>query len=140
MGRLPLKSFSKTSNSKFWGTAILIMIFAIIIALFLAFQQGWFNRLEGYASTNETLLSKDYPDVVKKINENIRLLKTRFPNVQSFRDIVTTLERIKSSTSIYAYYELLNLQTSTKLNNNINVKYWGNNGLQQIINTFPKWS
>lgn len=146
MGRLPLKSFSKTRtrslkllpNHRFWGTAVLIIIFVIIIALFLAFQQGWFNKLEGYTSSQTSLLSNDYPDIVRKIDENIRLLKTRFPNLQSFIDIVTTLERIKSGTSISAYTELVNLQTSAKANNNVNVKYWANNGLQVIINVFPK--
>ena len=63
------KSLSLLLNRKFWGSAVFIFVFAVIIGLFLAFQQGWFSMFEGL--DNPPTLLKKYPDIIPKIDKNI---------------------------------------------------------------------
>lgn len=52
------RSFIKLLIRKFWGNglALIILMLAIIIALFLAYQKGWFSKVqvqtEGYDTGN----------------------------------------------------------------------------------------
>lgn len=91
------KSLSLLLNRKFWGSAVLIFVFAVIIALFLAFQQGWFSKFEGLESQPKLL--KNYPNIIKILDGAIQKVQTN-PRVNGqdmrYGPLLTELNLVKN--------------------------------------------
>ena len=126
----------RITNHRFWAALGLIIMLSIIVMFSIAFQQGWFSRIEGLGPSPSIALSEfqtDNPVVAKQIDDYIKTMKPRYSYGQRYRDIVTTLERIKSGSTSSGYTELVNLQTSAAKNNDGYIKNWANNNLKKTI-------
>ena len=132
----------RITNHRFWAALGLIIVLAIIVMFSIAFQQGWFSKIEGL-DTPPPVLLKNYPNIKNVLTGYINTMQSNIPKGgQPYRGIVTALTDIKTliinanknDKSNPGYTKIIDLYNSAKLINKPIIKNWANNDLKTIIN------